>query len=97
MGVLGNQPPRDTHRVTDDCLDSFLDYCRDLSHEYHISIDSVIRAKQALELCRQNENYIQNGDYTDEHMSGFGEIFSRIASVLESDDFHLVLKKFLHG
>jgi hypothetical protein len=84
MGVLGNQPPRQSHTVDSHYLDEFLATVVKLSVKHKISVEAVIEARRVLELERSNDLRNLSGDYHDEHMGGFGEILSRIAAALES-------------
>ena len=83
MGTLGNQPPRASHQVDSSYLDEFLAQAVKLAAKHRIGIESVIEARRVLELERANDLRNLSGDYHDEHMGGFGEILSRIASALE--------------
>lgn len=83
MGKLGAQPPRESHRVDNHALDNFLDAAVKLAAKHHIGVDSVIQARHILEMERTNDLRVAAGDFHDEHMGGFGDIFERIASALE--------------
>jgi len=85
MGTLGNQQPRDNHRIGSDEIDVFIERAAAIAKKHKITIDSVINAKHALELERQNNIAVQSGDNTDEQAGGLGDILSRIASALEGD------------
>lgn len=84
MGVLGSQPERDSYRVHESDLAAWLEDASALAKKYSISVDTVIAAKQVLELERQNSMRSLAGDYHDEHMGGFGQLLDRIACALES-------------
>jgi hypothetical protein len=84
MGTLGNQLPRDSHRVDDHYLDEFLASAVKLASKHKISVESVIEARRVLEMERSNDLRNLSGDYHDEHMGGFGAILGRIADALES-------------
>lgn len=83
MGVLGNQPPRNEYRVGVGYLDAWLANASELAKKYSVGIDTIIAAKRALELERQNSIRSLAGDYHDEHLGGFGQILERIADALE--------------
>ncbi|WP_421705332.1 hypothetical protein [Alloalcanivorax xenomutans] len=85
MGTLGSQPERNKYRAGSESLGYFLEDAAELAKKHKISIEAVISAKHALELERQNNIAVQNGDYTDEQAGGIGEILSRIAAALESN------------
>ena len=85
MGILGNQSERNQYSISNKELGYFLEDAADLSKKHKISIETVISAKHALELERQNNIAIQAGDYTDEQAGGIGEILSRIATALEAN------------
>jgi hypothetical protein len=81
MGTLGSQPAREyVHKD----LGTFIKEIIKLSKEHAISVESVIEAKKAIELERQNCLSVQNGDYKDEQMGGFGKILERIAEAIEN-------------
>ncbi|MGI2129225.1 hypothetical protein [Shewanella oncorhynchi] len=83
MGTLGNQPARNQHNINSESLGYFLEDAAELAKKHKISIETVIQAKHALELERQNNIAVQHGDFTDEQAGGIGEILSRIAAALE--------------
>ena len=83
MGTLGSQSERNHHRVSNNELGAFLEDAENLAKKYSIPIETVIEAKRALEMERQNNIAIQSGDHFDEQAAGFGDIFSRIATALE--------------
>lgn len=84
MGTLGNQLPRKTFRVTLADTEGFIERAIELSKKHGIDVDTVVRAKHALELERQNDIAVESGDYKDEQAGGIGEILSRIADALEN-------------
>ncbi len=77
MGTLKSQPPRDSARKD---LGTFIEEVVKLSKKHKIPVESVIEAKKAIELERKNCLSVQNGDFHDEHMSGFGEILELISA-----------------
>lgn len=84
MGVLGNQPERNSFLVRHDQLDGFLEDAAKLAKKHATTVEAVIEAKKVLEMERRNSILSLAGDYHDEQMGGFGEILSRIADALES-------------
>lgn len=85
MGTLGNQSVRDQYGISSESLGYFLEDAAELAKKHKVSIEVVVNAKHALELERQNNIAVQNGDFTDEQAGGIGEILSRIATALESN------------
>ncbi len=83
MGTLGNQRERNQYQ-SDKYLDAFLKDANDLAKANKTTIDVVVQAKIALEMERQNNIAVQDGDYTDEQAGGFGEILNKIANSLEA-------------
>lgn len=83
MGVLGNQPERDSFRLPVGYLEAFLEDAAKLAEKHSISIEAVIEEKRVLEMERRNSILSLGGDYHDEYMGGFGDILSRIADALE--------------
>jgi len=88
MGILGNQSIRDQYRTNSESLGYFLKNAAELAKDHKVSIEVVINAKHALELERQNNIAVQNGEHTDEQAGGIGEILSRIVTVLESNVYN---------
>lgn len=82
MGTLFNQSERRWARVSNDILDDFLSDVVNLAKKHKISVTDVIAAKQALEIERQNNLYVANGDTFDEQMMGFGELLQEISATL---------------
>ena len=78
MGTLGNQPPREKFDASIDTLDYFLVDAIELAKKHKISLDSVVNAKHAMELARQNNLMVQHGDYFDEQMGGLGSLLEKI-------------------
>lgn len=79
MGMLGNQDPRDHFHVD---LDRFLAEVKVIAKKHGVSIESFIEAKRVLEMDRRNSLAVQNGDYLDEQLGGFGDKLSEIASAI---------------
>ncbi len=79
MGTLFSQDPR---RSCDDGnydeLDGFLGLAVKFAKKHKVSVADVIAAKHALELERQNNLYVDNGDIFDEQMAGFGELIREL-------------------
>jgi hypothetical protein len=86
MGVLGNQPVRDSFPIRQDYLDAFLAGAAKLAMKHSTTIESVIEAKRVLEMERRNSILSLAGDYHDEQMGGLGEILTRIADALENKE-----------
>ncbi|PCI66630.1 MAG: hypothetical protein COB26_10965 [Piscirickettsiaceae bacterium] len=85
MGALGNQPAREQYRTNLDSISYFIEDAAELAKKHNVKIEVIVNAKHALELERQNNIAIQNGDFTDEQAAGIGEILSRIATAIESN------------
>ena len=83
MGTLGNQPERNSYLVSNQDIDYFLEEAAKLAKKHSTTIEAVIEAKRVLEMERKNSILSLDGDYRDEQMGGFGEVFSRIANALE--------------
>ena len=84
MGVLGSQPPRNSHRVDDLYLEQFISHASKLAKKHGVTVESVIEARRVLEMERANDLRNLAGDYHDEQMGGFGQILSRIADAIEA-------------
>lgn len=83
MGTLFNQPERRFLRVSRDHLDSYLRDIVSLSKKHDISVSDAIAATRVLEIERQNDLYVSNGDIFDEQMAGLGELLEKISSSIE--------------
>ena len=83
MGTIGNQPARNQF---DQDLSSFIDELVELGKKKKLTIDQVIGAYKVLELQRQNNIAIQDGDYFDEQMGGIGDKLSEIASAIRESN-----------
>lgn len=83
MGTLFNQPERKYQRVSSDHLDSFLQDIASLSKKHGISVSDAIAAARVLELSRQNDLYVSNGDIFDEQVAGIGELLEKIGAAIE--------------
>lgn len=83
MGTLFNQPERKLFRVSTDHLDSFLKDITSLSKKHGIPVSDAIAAARVLELERQNDLYVSNGDIFDEQIAGIGELLEKISSAIE--------------
>lgn len=80
MGTLGNQPARKEFHID---LSRFMEELIDICKKHDVTIEAVIEAKKALELERQNDIAVQDGDYRDEQMGGIGDILGEIARAIE--------------
>ena len=83
MGKLSTQGTRERFHVSEKTLDDFFSEAENIAKKYSISIETVIEAKQALEMERKNNIAAQAGDYHDEQAGGFGKILSEIAGTLD--------------
>lgn len=87
MGTLFEQQPRWEHeaklKIDKDRLDTFLNEASILAKKHKITITDVIAAKNALELERQNNISINDGDIKDEQLSGFGKLFRQLIETIE--------------
>lgn len=84
MGTLGNQPERNRRVVDNDDLDNFLSFALDMSQKHCIPVETVVMARQTLELERQNDIAVDAGDKEDENLAGFGDIFNDIAGSIQA-------------
>ena len=84
MGTLFNQKPRGYRDCDENKIREFIETVLKLSEEYEISANEVIHAVEVLELRRQNDLYVDNGDTFDEQMAGLGGLIQDLNSVLHS-------------
>lgn len=83
MGVLGDQSKRNYWDVGKEELNYYLEEIKSIAKSKNLEVGTVIKATEVLELRRRNNLYAQNGDYFDEQMGGFGDIFRSIAEALD--------------
>ena len=79
MGLSQRNPGRNDFPVSQELLEAFLEDSIALAKKYSISLDSVLKAKEVLELERMSSIRSLAGDYLDEFMENFGRDISRIA------------------
>lgn len=82
MGTLFNQQPRQFRDINFNEIDSFLNDIAELAKKHKMEKKDIIDAYKTLELKRQNNLYVENGDIYDEQMSGIGKILQEISSNL---------------
>ncbi len=82
MATLGDQAVRERYKIEHSFLDAFLQDVKALSKKHSISVEAVIAAKHALELKRQNDIRVQDGDFRDEHAAGYGDLISKVADAI---------------
>ena len=91
MGTLYDQQPRDYKSVNISRVTYFLDEVSELATKYKMERKDIIEAFKTVELARQNDLYVANGDIHDEQMMGIGnalqemgERLHHIAEAIES-------------
>jgi len=84
MGTLEHQPPRNPRTIDLQQLDNLLSDASEVASNHSVSIEVVISAKHALELERQNDLKVADGDAKDEQLSGFGSLLTDISLSLGS-------------
>ncbi len=84
MGTLTEQPVCRRHEMTSTTFDEWIDTIKKLAFKHDMSCADVIAAYGALELKRQNDIAVSNGDIHDEQMRGLGVILEQIVDNLES-------------
>lgn len=89
MGTLFDQAERDYKRVSSVDVDDFLAIALDLAKKHSIDVATVVAAKHALEIQRQNSIYVANGDAFDEQIAGLGEIAESIKDALLTIGDHI--------
>ncbi|WP_324172285.1 hypothetical protein [Sulfurimonas sp.] len=82
MGTLYDQEPRDYKRVEISRVNYFLDEVSELATKYKMERKDIIEAFKAVELARQNDLYVANGDIHDEQMAGIGQAVQEIGERL---------------
>jgi len=84
MGTLYSQAERESYRVSDNDLDSFVGAAVKLARKHGVSVTDVIAAARVLEVERSNNLYVANGDAFDEQIAGIGEELQKISAAIES-------------
>jgi len=85
MGTLFNQSPRFNHRRDDDdAVSNQVRLIQRVANKTGQSYKEVLETCKMLEMSRQNDLYVNNGDAFDEQMAGFGELIKE-AFVLGMD------------
>ena len=81
MGTLGHQLPRSEFYVD---LDEFIGEAKLIASKHSISIETVISAKHALEIERQNDISVESGNCEDENLAGFEPLLESLSEDLQS-------------
>jgi len=84
MGTLYSQSERDYKEIDIHSKNEFFREVLELSKEHKIGADNIIEGLKVLELRRQNDLYVSNGDIHDEQMAGLGEEFQNISSAINN-------------
>lgn len=79
MGTLFQQPARKAFSIDQKEVKNLLDDALELSKNYKLPLETILKAYEIKEMERRNDLYRNNGDIFDEQMTGFGEIFEKIA------------------
>ena len=84
MATLYDQPPRQDKSVSMENVSQFLKEVLKLAQEHNIHASDVIDAYKVMELSRQNDLYVANGDAHDEQIAGIGQAIQSIASAIDT-------------
>ena len=82
MGILGNQQDRSTFAYSEGSVIDLLNEIKNVARSTGLSADQVLKAYEIKEYERRTNAYIENGDFTDEQMGGFGELLEEIKRAL---------------
>ena len=83
MGTLHNQAPRD-HKINDiKAINDFFKEISKLATKHKMSNENIIEGLKVLELRRENNLYVANGDTHDEQMSGIGDEIAKISFAIK--------------
>lgn len=83
MGTLLNQPVRNNHSVKGMDVDHLICEIQGFHKITKWPIVDILKVYEILELRRQNDFNVANGDIHDEQMAGFGEIMQEIDGSLD--------------
>lgn len=84
MGTLFQQPERKALYINQKEVKNLLDDALELSKNYKVPLETILKAYEIKEMERRNNLYKSNGDTFDEQMAGFGEILEKIAESLSN-------------
>jgi len=84
MGTLYNQQEREYRNINKNEAGIFFEDMLSLAKQYKLTNQEVISGLKVLELRRQNNLYVNNGDIHDEQMSGIGKELSGVSSSLDA-------------
>jgi hypothetical protein len=82
MGIVGNQPLRQSHRIHGEDAEQFLELVADLCNQTGMEPRDVVAAFHVLELRRANNIAVEDGDYRDEHIKGLCDAIENISTRL---------------
>ena len=82
MGILGNQQDRSTFAYSEGSVIDLLNEIKNVARSTGLSADQVLKAYEIKEYERRTNAYIENGDFIDEQMGGFGELLEEIKRAL---------------
>ncbi|WP_175805384.1 hypothetical protein [Burkholderia ambifaria] len=83
MGTLFDQQERSYHTVSFGDVDSYLEGAKALAKKHGVSTSDVIAAAKVLELKRQNDFAVRDGDAKDEQLAGFGKLLIDLTEALQ--------------
>lgn len=79
MSTVHHQPPRKDKEIYLDELETKVKEFKAIADDNKVDFKNVIAVYHTLELRRQNDLYIANGDAWDEQISGVCEAIERIS------------------
>ena len=79
MGIVGNQPPREAHRVDMEDFHEVLKNMQNQAHEVGVSVAEAVSVYQTMEYERRTNFLIDDGNFLDEHITGIVEALKEIA------------------
>ena len=82
MGILGNQQDRSTFAYSKVSVIDLLNEIKNVAKSTGLSADQVLKAYEIKEYERRTNAYVENGDYKDEQMGGFGELFQDLNALI---------------
>lgn len=84
MGTVGNQPPRECRRISEDEFYNWISHTKQLAQEHGVTFRDVVELMKVEEMQRANAIAMQDGDYRDEHIKGICDALKEIANEIEA-------------
>jgi hypothetical protein len=78
MGTLFDQRPRNYSEIDLSDVDAYVKELSAIAKKNKVTLPEVIETWKVLEMRRQTDRYVANGDIFDEQMGGFGKLIQEL-------------------